>query len=126
MPGGIYVISTTQNQLIDSLVTLTHGVQMDSLYPGRISIQPDKGFFISGFYGAVQKFDLSTLAVEDTLDGLFYNVAVNTLDPNDQHVYCTDATSMPGEFKIYDAAFQLIHSFTVGDFPSGIVFRNER
>ena len=125
VPGGLYVISTAQNGLIDSLVSLTRGVEVDSLYPGRISIQGDKGFFISGFYGAVQKFNLSSLAVEDTLAGLFYNVAVNTLDQNDPNVYCTDATSLPGTFKIYGPTFQLLHDFTVGDFPSGIVFRNE-
>lgn len=126
VPGGIYVISASQNLLIDSLTMLPHDTQFDSLYPGRISIRGNEGYFISGYYGAIQKFDLSTFAVKDSIDGYFYNVAVNALDANDPNVYCTDATTLPGQFKIYDVSLHLIHDFTVGDFPSGIVFRNER
>lgn len=123
VPGGIYVLSVMSDELVDSIVTVNNGSYLDTLFPGRIAIRDNIGFFISGYYGSVQKFDPSTLAINDTLDGFFYNVAINTLDADDRNVYCTDATSLPGKFKIYDESLKFVDEFTVGDFPSGIVFR---
>ncbi|MBX7150812.1 hypothetical protein K1X84_04185 [bacterium] len=123
VPGGIFVINGSNNQLLDSLVTITRGAATDTLYPSRIALNDDHGFFISGYTGLIQVFDPSTLSLTDTIDGNYYQVAVNE-DDDDRNVYAT-TPALLGKFLIFNSAFEKINEKDVGEFPTAIIFRNE-
>lgn len=122
VPGGIYVVDLNTQTLVDSLVNLPSLTGAKSFYPGRISINDEVGYFISGYYGDIQKFNIHNWAITDSIKGSFYNVVLNP--EADSDIYVTDASVVPGKFKIFDQDGQLKHTFTVGDFPSGMVFYN--
>lgn len=123
VPGGIYVVDLNTQTMVDSLVSLPSSTGAKSFYPGRIAVNESIVYFISGFYGDIQKFNTSNWAIMDSIKGSFYNVVLN---PDvDSDVYATDASLVPGKFKIFDQDGQVKHSFTVGDFPSGMVFYNK-
>ncbi|HNE83677.1 MAG TPA: hypothetical protein PLG25_07365, partial [bacterium] len=66
---------------------------------------------------------ISNWTIIDSIKGSFYNVVLN---PDvDSDVYATDASLVPGKFEIFDQDGQVKQSFTVGDFPSGMVFYNK-
>lgn len=123
VPGGIFVINASNNQLLDSLVTVTHGTRVDTLYPSRLALNGEHGFLISGYTGLIQVFDPATLALTDTIEGNYYQVAVNE-DEDDRNVYAT-TPALLGKFLIFNSVFEKIDEKGVGEFPTAIVFRNE-
>lgn len=123
VPGGIFVINASNNQLLDSLVTITRGAVTDTIYPSRMALREDHGFFISGYTGMIQVFDPAALTLTDTIDGNYYQVAVNE-NGDDRNVYAT-TPALLGKFLIFSPAFEKIDEENVGEFPTAIIFRNE-
>lgn len=115
-PGGVWVIDTNGNTVVDSLV-LTPGIHPTALTIGDNS----RGYFLTGT-GIVQyDTDNLTMINDNFISGNFYNLQY---DSTSNRIYATDAKDFqgPGELVIFDDAANEITRHSAGVIPGYIGF----
>ncbi len=118
VPGGIYVIDLITDSVVHSFTAIYDGGTPDTLYPTRIRIAGNYGYFINGYAGNVCIFHKTYGIMTGKINGNFYYVAV---DANRGRIYATTCETV-GHFKIYNSSLTELESHEVGAFPGRIVF----